>query len=232
MGNLVHIRLIVQHPQWRHHPVNNIQLVLCVFLSLMLVMVVVKVVWDLVPLTLPPIKLVFGLMVYILCDIRVGNIHPWVFHTNEGHIIHHILLGSIIVILLVMVEVILVLGQPTYTNKNMILAETGIMGFFRNIIISTQHPSWWYLEVGIFQFLLLMVICFVLMLEMVKLVWVLVPPNLPPKKLIVVLMVKNLCHKGVDNIHTWVLNKKTGTILHKGWLKMQIKITINFKLLK
>ena len=42
----------------------------------MLVLVMVKVVWDLGPPTLPNRKLIVGMMVVILCDLRVGNIHP------------------------------------------------------------------------------------------------------------------------------------------------------------
>ena len=76
MGALFHLRVIVHHPQWCHHPVRNIQLVIWVVLHLMLVLVMVKVVWDLGPPTLPNRKLIVGMMVVILCDLRVGNIHP------------------------------------------------------------------------------------------------------------------------------------------------------------
>ena len=30
----------------------------------------------------------------ILCDLRVGNIHPWVIHINRGPILHHIFVGG------------------------------------------------------------------------------------------------------------------------------------------
>ena len=74
MGGLVHLKFIVKPPQWCHHPVINIQLVLWVVIRLMLVMV--KVMRYLVPPTLPPIKSIDGLMVEIFCDLIVWNIHP------------------------------------------------------------------------------------------------------------------------------------------------------------
>ena len=58
-------------------------------------------------------KLIVVLMVVILCHIRVGIICPSVIHKNTGPIIYHILAGSIIVFLLIMVEVLLFLGNPT-----------------------------------------------------------------------------------------------------------------------
>ena len=76
MGDLVHLRVIVQNPQWRHNPEMNIQLVIWVVLHLMLVLVMVKVVWDLVPTTLPTRKSIVGPIMDIFCYIRVGNIHP------------------------------------------------------------------------------------------------------------------------------------------------------------
>ena len=96
-------------------------------------------------------------------------------------------------LLLVMVEVVFLLGQPTSTPQNMILAETGMMGCFRNLSVSTQHPPCRYLGVGIIQLVLLMVLCLVLLLDMVKVVWFLGPPTLPPQKLIVGLVVTILC---------------------------------------
>ena len=47
-----------------------------VMMNLKLVMVNLKVVCYLVPPPLPPINLIVGLMMAILCDTRVGNIHP------------------------------------------------------------------------------------------------------------------------------------------------------------
>ena len=76
MGDLFHPRVVLHYPQWCHHPLRNFKLVIWVVLHLMLVLMMVKVVWDLGPPTLPPRKLIAGLMVVILCDLRVDNIHP------------------------------------------------------------------------------------------------------------------------------------------------------------
>ena len=69
-------------------------------------------------------------------------------------------------------------------------------GGFRHISIITNLPPWNYLEVGINQLVLPVLICLVLPQEMIKVVWVIEPPILPPKKLIVVLMVVILYHIG------------------------------------
>ena len=74
-------------------------------------------------------------------------------------------------LLMVMVDVVLVLVKPTSTPQNIIFADTGTIGLFKNLSVSTQHPPWCYLGVGIIQLVLLMVICLVLLLEMVKVVW-------------------------------------------------------------
>ena len=85
--------------------------------------------------------------------------------------------------------------------QNTILAETGMMGFFRNISVSTQYPLCSYLEVGIIQLVILMVLSLVLIMDMLKVLWVLGPPTLPPQKLIVLLMVIILCYQALENIH-------------------------------
>ena len=74
--DLVHLRIIVQHPQWSHNPEMNIQLVIWVVIHLVLVLVMVKVFQDLGTPTLTPRRLIVGLMLVIVCDTRVGNIHP------------------------------------------------------------------------------------------------------------------------------------------------------------
>ena len=139
-GGLVHLRVIVHQPQWRHYLVRNIQLVLWVVLHFMLVLVMVKVVWDLGTPTLPTRKLIVGLVVAIFFYLRVGNIHPWFIHTKNVPILHHILWGIIILLMMVMVEVLLVLGKPTSTPKNIILAETGMMRIFKNLSVITHLP--------------------------------------------------------------------------------------------
>ena len=167
MGALVHLIVIEKHPQWFHNPIRNIQWVLYVVLHLMLVLVMVKVVWDLGPTTLPPKKLIVGLMVEILWDLRVGNIHTWVIYTNKGPILHHIFGGKTTILRMVMVEVLLVLGQPTYPPQNIILAEAGRMGIFRNLSVSTQNPPWRYFGVWIVPLVILIVLCLVLMMDTV-----------------------------------------------------------------
>ena len=92
MGDLFFLIVIVQHPQWRHRLVSNIQLV--IWLVIHLVLVIVNVVWDLGPPTLPPRKFIGGPMVENLCDLRVGNIHTWVIHKNKGPILHTIFGGG------------------------------------------------------------------------------------------------------------------------------------------
>ena len=72
-----------------------------------------------------------------------------------------------------MVEVVLVLVKPTSTTKNIILAETGMVGLFRNLSVDTQHPPYRYLGVWFIQLVLLMVIYLVLLLDILKVVWVL-----------------------------------------------------------
>ena len=76
-----------------------------------------------------------------------------------------------------------------------------MMGLFINISVSTQHPPWRYLGVGIIQLVLLVVICLVFLMDMVKLVWTLGPPTLPTKNLVALLMVMILFYHGVENIH-------------------------------
>ena len=81
--------------------------------------------------------------------------------------------------------------------------------------MSTYHKSWHHHSIGIFQLVLWVVLCLVFLLEMVTMVWVLVPPTLPTKKLIVVLMVMILFCQGVGIIHTWFIDTKIGPIIHQ-----------------
>ena len=77
----------------------------------------------------------------VFVSLQSREIRPWFIHTKTSNIIHHILEGSIIMELLVMVEVVLVLGPPTDPPKKIILVETGIMGGFTLIIMSVHHPN-------------------------------------------------------------------------------------------
>ena len=62
-------------------------------------------------------------------------------------------------------------------------------------------PPYRYLGVWVIQLVLLMVIYLVLLLDILKVVWVLGSPPLTHKNLIVGLMVTILCYQVVDNIH-------------------------------
>ena len=74
-------------------------------------------------------------------------------------------------LLMVMLEVGLVIGRTNSTPKYIILAETGMMGLFRNLSVSTKHPhmalfsSRDYPVCASYGYLL------VLLLEMVRWVW-------------------------------------------------------------
>ena len=100
-------------------------------------------------------------------------------------------------LLLVMVEVVLVIGIPTYPHKNIVLDEAGTMWCLFNISLSAHNPPRRYLGVGIVQLVLMIVLCLVLLMGMLKVVWVLVSTTLTPRKLMVVLMVVILCCQGV-----------------------------------
>ena len=139
IGALVHLIVIVHNPQWRHNPVRNIQLMFWVDLHLMLVLVTVNVVWCLVPPTLPLRKLIVRLMAVIFCDLRLGYIHPLIIHTKKGTILNNTFGEIIVVLLLVMVEVVLVLGQPTSTPKYIIFLETDMVGFSE--ILESAHST-------------------------------------------------------------------------------------------
>ena len=93
MGDFSHLRVLAQHPTWNHGWVSIIELELWVVLNLVLVMVMVKVVWFLGPPTFSPRKLIVGLMVLLLCNIRVGIIHTWVIIKNTGPLLHYIWIG-------------------------------------------------------------------------------------------------------------------------------------------
>ena len=105
------------------------------------------------------------------------------------------------VIIMVILDLVLVLGPPTYPPKKEILLATGEVGDIRNCIMIAQRPPWFYLAVGIIQVALISSICLLLLLDILKVVWVLGSPTLTQKKLIVGLVVTILCYQVVDNIH-------------------------------
>ena len=107
--------------------------------------------------------------------------------------------------MLVVVEVLLVLLPATYpppTPPKVILAKEGIMGGLRHLSVSAQHPPWRNHLLRIIQLVLWMVLILVLVMDMVKVVWVLGPLNLSPRKLIVGFMVIILCFQQLGKIHS------------------------------
>ena len=88
-----------------------------------------------------------------------------------------------------MVEVMLVLGKPTYPPQNNILVEIGFMVGFRHITVSEKYTPWINHSMRIIQLLIRVVLTLVLVMEMLKVVWVIGPKTLTPRKFIVVLMV-------------------------------------------
>ena len=90
---------------------------------------------------------------------------------------------------MLMVEVVLFLGEPTFNAKNIIMSDKVVVGGFRHIIVIAHHPPRSYLVVGIIHLVLLMFLWLVLFLDMVNVVWVLVPLTLPSIKFMVLLIV-------------------------------------------
>ena len=101
----------------------------------------------------------------------------------------------------------LVLRQPTSTPKKLIFAETGMMGGFSHISISIHHPLRSYIGVGIIQLVLIMVPCLVLLLDILKIVWLLGPPTFPLIKMTVILMVVVFCRLGVVIVYPLFIPK-------------------------
>ena len=126
---------------------------------------------------------------------------------------YHILDSRILLLLMVIVEVVLIQVNSITPPKKIILTDTGMMWGLVNIRISAQHPPCRFLLVGIILLVLLVVLHLVLVMEMVKFVWFLIPCTLPPKQFIFVLMVVILCHIRVGNIHSFVVHTNTGHII-------------------
>ena len=71
-----HVSVIAQHPPRRHYGVLITHLMLVLVINFTLLMVMVKLVWVLGPPIFLPRNMIVGLMVMILCHLRVGIIHP------------------------------------------------------------------------------------------------------------------------------------------------------------
>ena len=106
MGGFIHLMVRIQHPQQSYLVVGIIQMMLQVILHQMLQIVVVKVVWVLVPLNFPPINIIVGLVVVILCRLRLGISQQWFIQTSTSYLIHYLGDGMIFLLLLMMVEVV------------------------------------------------------------------------------------------------------------------------------
>ena len=114
-----------------------------------------KVVWVLGPPTLPPKKLIVGLMVVIFCHLWVGIIQLWSIPIRSSPFICCILVFRINLAVLVMVYVVLVLIQTTSPPQMLILEQTSMMRGSSRISVIAQHSPWHYLWVGIVQLVLL-----------------------------------------------------------------------------
>ena len=158
MGCLGHIRVIAYNTLWHNHGLGNIHLIILVVINLVLQMKMANLVWVLGPPTFPPIKMIIGLMVAILCHIILVIIHTWVIQMKTGTIIHHIGVWSINLELLVMVEVVLVIGPHNSTPIKLILPETFMMKILVHLRVITQHSLWCNIWVRIIQLNLTMVI--------------------------------------------------------------------------
>ena len=88
-----------------------------------------------------------------------------------------------------------------------------MMVFLWHIRVIIYNTPWCNNIVGVIQLILLVTIHLVLHIIMVKVVWFLIPPTFPPKKLIVSLMVLILCHITVGIFHPWVIPKKAGPLI-------------------
>ena len=72
--SFVHLSISEHHLQCSHHLLGFIHIIL--ILQLVFVMVMVKVVWVVVPHTLPIKKFIIVLIVEILCRLGLWIIHP------------------------------------------------------------------------------------------------------------------------------------------------------------
>ena len=101
-------------------------------------------------------------------------------------------------VLLVILEVVFVTGTPPPPpHPKVILEEACIMGVLFHIRVIKHYLPWCHNSLRSKQLVIWVVLPLVVVI--VKMVWVLGPPTLHPKKLIVVLIVVVLCHCRVRN---------------------------------
>ena len=84
--------------------------------------------WVLEPPTFPPRKYIVGLIAVILCHLGVVIIHPWYISTKACPLLNFLRGVRLNLLPLVMVEAVLVLGNP------LLLSES----WFHN------RKAWWY----------------------------------------------------------------------------------------
>ena len=78
-------------------------------------------------------------MVVIFCHKGGLIIHPRIIHTKTGTNINKMLGGRIIILLMMMVEVVLVLGQPTSPPEMIFLRDEGMVWCLVHPIVSTHN---------------------------------------------------------------------------------------------
>ena len=110
MGGFRHLMVSVQHHSRCYLVVVIIHIMLHVIIHLVLHLVLVKVMWFLIPLTFPPMKMIFLLMVVIFCHLGVRIVQKWLIQTKTSYLIHYLRGIMMILLFLALVEVVLVLG--------------------------------------------------------------------------------------------------------------------------
>ena len=65
--------------------------------------------------------------------------------------------------------------------QKLILEDTDMMGDLSHLIFIEKYPPWNHIGVGIIQLVILVIFCLVLLLDMVWVVWFLLPPTFTPK---------------------------------------------------
>ena len=120
----------------------------------------VKVLWLLGTPTFPPIIIIFGLVVVILCHLGLGIIQPWVIPKKNK---------SYYLLSLIKHDKFSVAddGRGVVDNSTIhfsphkvYLADKGMIWLFIHIKIISQHPPWHHHSVRIIQLVLLLVLHF------------------------------------------------------------------------
>ena len=194
MRGLGHLRFISKHPLWLPHWLWVINIILQMMHHLVLQLVVLKLEWVLEQTNLPPINIIVGLMLVILCHLWVGIIHIRLITINTGSLIHYIRGGAIILLLIAVVEVAFLIVPTTSTPRMFIFTEIGMLCGLCHLRVIEQHPTWSHHPVSIIKLVLMVVLSLLLHQVVLNVVLVLVSPTLPPIQIIVGFMAMTLCH--------------------------------------